>query len=287
MNPNTAEKPSMLLNRFGRSVTSQGGEDGIIEKILEVIGTSNRWCVEFGSWDGKHLSNTYNLIANKNYSAVLIEGDPKRYEILKANFKSNPKVIPIQAFVGFTPEDCLDRMLEKTAIPYDFDLLSIDIDGNDYHVWRAVKKYTPKVVVIEFNPTIPPTVEFVQPGDMNITQGSGLLSMTKLAQSMGYELAAVESANAFYVRKAYFSLLGIEDNTVNTLWTDQSAVTHIFFGYDGTVFLRGLSKHPWTQIPILESQMQLLPAWARKRSGGRCYIMKKLAKIVRKIKKKK
>jgi hypothetical protein len=285
MNPNNTPKQQELLNRFGRSVTSQGGEDGIIEKILETIGINDGWCVEFGSWDGKHLSNTWNLVANKGYSAVLIEGAPKRCRILKKNFESNPKVIPVNAFVGFNHEDSLDRILEKTAIPRDFDVLSIDIDGNDYHVWDAIKNYTPKLVVIEFNPTVPPSVEFVQPRDMRITQGSSLLSMVQLGRSKGYELIAAESANAFFIKKEYRCKFDIHDNSVEAIWTDQSAVTQMFFGYDGTVFLQGLTVHPWTQIPIRESKMQILPAWARKRAVGRCYIMKKAAKIYRRFKK--
>ncbi len=279
------KKIALPLNRFGRSVTSQGGEDGIIEKILEIIGTTDLWCVEFGSWDGKYLSNTYNLIANKGYSVVLIEGDPKCCRVLHENFKSNPKVIPVNAFVGFNPDDCLDRILEKTPIPQDFDVLSVDIDGNDYHVWDAIKKYTPKLVVIEFNPTVPPSVQFVQPRDMRITQGSGLLSLMQLGRQKEYELIAVESANAFFIKKEFKERFDIEEDSIEAIWTDRSAVSQIFFGYDGTVFLRGLSVHPWTQVPIRQSKMQILPSWARKRATGQSYIMKKLAKLYRRIKK--
>jgi len=136
------------LNEFAKNVNSQGGEDGIIEKALEVIGDSNRWCVEFGAWDGMHLSNTYNLIKNRGYSAVLIEGNSKRFRELLKNFRGNSKVNPINAFVGFEESDGLDSLLKATSVPVDFDLLSIDIDGNDYHVWEAVKHYKPKAVVI-------------------------------------------------------------------------------------------------------------------------------------------
>jgi hypothetical protein len=286
MKTDSSETPNAWLHRFARSVTSQGGEDGIIEKTLEVIGIPNQWCVEFGSWDGKYLSNTYNLISNHGYSAVLIEGSSKRYDVLKKNFRANPRVIPVNALVGFEQHNCLDRILENTAAPKDFDLLSIDIDGNDYHVWEAMRKYVPKVVVIEFNPTIPPNVEFVQPRDMCITQGSSLLSMVRLAKSKEYELVAVESANAVFVGEKYFDLFGIKDNSVDSIWTtSSSAITNIFFGFDGTVFLRGLSVHPWLQIPIMESRMQLLPAWARNRMGGQNYLLKKLAKIYHRMKK--
>ena len=225
---NNKAKSNTWLNDFAKSVTSQSGEDGIIEKILSVIGNTNKWCAEFGSWDGKKLSNTYNLIDNHSYSAILIEGDKKRFQDLLKTFGPEKNVIPINAFVGFEENDNLDKILESTPIPVDFDLLSIDIDGNDYHVWDAVKNYKPKIVIIEFNPTVPAIVEFIQPRDMSITQGSSLLSIIKLAQSKGYELVAVESANAFFVDAKYFELFDIKDNSADILWTDQSAITYIF-----------------------------------------------------------
>ncbi|MFB0524758.1 MAG: FkbM family methyltransferase, partial [Phycisphaerae bacterium] len=153
-------KPNNWLNQYARTVTSQSGEDGIIEKILEVINDNDKWCVEFGSWNGKNLSNTYSLIVDKDYSAVLIEADAERIKDLLRTFGNNPKVTPINALVGFDVDDNLDTILKNTHIPNNFDLLSIDVDGNDYHIWDVVKEYRPKVVVIEFNGTIPPEVEF-------------------------------------------------------------------------------------------------------------------------------
>jgi len=271
-------KPSAWLNQYARTVTSQGGEDGIIEEILEVIEDNDKWCVEFGSWDGKKLSNTYNLIVNKGYSAVLIESNRKRFKSLLKTFGGNAQVIPLNTFVGFDADNNLDAILKNTAIPGNFDLLSIDVDGNDYHIWEAVKKYKPKVVVIEFNATIPSQVEFVQPRDMSVTQGSSILSITKLAKSKGYELVA-STSNAIYVDAKYFDLFGIEDNSVEQIWTDRSALTYVFCGYDGTVFLRGLCKLPWQGILLKESMVQQLPKWALQRVGDHNILRKKLRKI--------
>ena len=282
---NNKAKSNTWLNDFAKSVTSQGGEDGIIEKILSVIKNTNKWCVEFGSWDGKKLSNTYNLIDNHGYSAILIEGDKKRFQDLLKTFGPEKNVISINAFVGFEENNCLDRILKTTEVPTDFDLLSVDIDGNDYHVWDAVKSYKPKIVIIEFNPTVPTIVEFIQPRDMSITQGSSLLSIIRLAQSKGYELVAVESANAFFVDAKYFELFDIKDNSADILWTDQSAITYIFCGYDGTVFIRGHGQLPWQQISYKESSMQQLPKWARKRVGDRNIVRRKLGKIYRRFRK--
>ncbi len=283
---NDNNKPNTWLNDFARSVTSQGGEDGIIEKILSVIKNTNKWCVEFGSWDGKKLSNTYNLIDNHGYSAILIEGDKKRFQDLLKTVGPEKNVIPINAFVGFEENDNLDKILESTPIPVDFDLLSIDIDGNDYHVWDAVKNYKPKIVVIEFSATIPSTVEFVQPRDMRITQGNSLLSITKLAKSKDYELVAATGGNAIFVDSKYFGLFGIKDNSVSAIWTDQSAITYIFCGYDGTVFLRGSCMMHWQQIPYKESRVQQLPKWARKRVGDRNILRRKLGRFYRRLRKK-
>ena len=261
---NKRNKPNRWLSDFARNVTSQYGEDGIIEKVLEVIGDNNKWCMEFGSWDGMHFSNTYNLIKGKDYSAVLIESDARRFKDLLKTYEGNRKVVPINAFVGFEKHNSLDSLLKNTKIPADFDLLSIDIDGNDYHVWECVQRYKPKVVVIEFNPTIPNSVEFVQPKDVHITQGSSILSIVKIAKLKGYELVAVTHTNAIFVDLKYFGLFGIQDNSVGLMRTDESSVTYIFNGYDGTVFIRGCGKLGWHGIHYKERRMQLLPKWLRK-----------------------
>lgn len=280
-----ATKPNTWLNEFAGNVTSQFGEDGIIEKVLEVINDSNKWCVEFGSWDGKKCSNTFNIIDEKAYSAVLIEADRRRFKDLKKTFEGNEKVITINALVGFRVDNCLDTILKTTEIPVDFDLLSIDVDGNDYHIWETVQLYKPKIVVIEFNPTIPDTVEFVQPRDMHVTQGSSLLSVSKLAKSKGYELVATTRANSIFVDSKYFGLFGITDNSVEQIRSDRSLITHIFSGYDGTVFIRGCARLPWQGISYKESKVQQLPKWARKPAGNRNILREKLGRFYRRLRK--
>ncbi len=49
-------KPSNWLLDYGKNVYSQTGEDGVIEKILDILPDRDSWCVEFGAWDGVHLS---------------------------------------------------------------------------------------------------------------------------------------------------------------------------------------------------------------------------------------
>ena len=121
----------MRLLDYSANVYSQNGEDGILLQILEVIPIKDKWCVEFGAWDGQYLSNTCNLIETHDYSAVLIEADKKKFAGLLKRHGGNSKVIPLRMFVGFKPEDSLDRILSDKEIPNDFDLLSIDITSND------------------------------------------------------------------------------------------------------------------------------------------------------------
>ena len=276
---------SKWLLEFATNVHSQKGEDGIIAKILEVIGSTRGWCVEFGAWDGEHLSNTYNLIANHGFSAVLIEGSAERFKVLVDRFRANPRVVPINAFVGFTAQDGLDAILAAAPIPLDFDVLSIDIDGNDYHAWKAVTRYRPKLVVIEFNPTIPSAVEFVQKADMSVNHGSSILSLSLLAKEKGYELVSATDYNCFFVAKELFPLFDIVDNSVQAIRPNEDLVSYIFNGFDGTVFVRGYRKVEWHGVPYVESRMQHIPRLLRRFPDTYGPVMKRIAKYYRSIKK--
>jgi hypothetical protein len=274
--------PCWLLEH-ARNVYSQCGEDGIIEQILKRIPDCDRWCVEFGAWDGRHMSNTCRLIEDCEYSAVLIEGDPDRAQVLQERSATNARLIPVNQFVGYSTNDNLDSILSKTAIPIDFDLLSIDIDGNDYHVWNATNRYQPKVVVIEFNPTIPTEVDFVQSASPQTTQGCSLKALVRLGRQKGYELVSVTLCNAVFVRREYFDLFEISDNRPETLRQDLSAVTWIFSGFDGQVILQGSRNLPWHNLRIRTSRVQQMPAFFRQypHSFGRA---KKLAfKVYKKL----
>lgn len=195
----------------------------------------------------------------------------------------NSKVIPLNAFVGFEKESSLDALLEPTDIPVNFDFLSIDIDGNDYHVWQAVQNYKPKVVCIEYNPTISNKVDFVQEPDIEINQGSSLLATDKLAKRTGYELVAVTHTNAIFVDSKYFGLFGIKNNHVDVMRTDEQSVTYIFNGFDGTVFIRGCGKLVWHGIPYRESKIQPLPKWLRGYPKNYGWIKRMMAKLYRSL----
>ena len=83
-----------ILNKYSKKIYSQFGEDGIILEILNRLGSQNldNWCVEFGAWDGIHLSNTFNLV-QQGWNAVYIEGDKSRYKDLIRTSKKYTKIL--------------------------------------------------------------------------------------------------------------------------------------------------------------------------------------------------
>jgi hypothetical protein len=250
---------SAYLSTFAENVHSQFGEDGIIAAIFLFLGEGSRTCVEFGAWDGRHLSNTAHLL-DQGWSGLLIEGNPERFRDLERAYADNPRVTKMNRFVDLDPKsvDALTNLLAEADIPSDFDLLSIDIDGNDYHVWRTLTStYAPRVVVIEFNPTIPNEVIFVQDADPRLNQGSSLAALIELGKEKGYEIVATTDCNAIFVNAALFPRLEIADNSIDAI--HRPKLTSVIFQlYDGTLVLAGCQRLLWHDLPIDQEAIQVL-----------------------------
>jgi hypothetical protein len=245
-----------------RNVNSQAGEDGILEAALKLLPSRNRWCIEFGAWDGKYLSNTFNLVEQQQYQVVLIEGDLEKYHRLCHTYPHKDRAIFIHAFVGWSGECCLDQILTGHSLPTDPDVLSVDVDGNDFHIWQATETIRPKLVLIEYNPTMPNCLDFVQPRDANCNQGSSPAALVKLAKDKGYELIAATDINLLFVDRVYYDLFQIECNSLEEIRVEQP--TYLFFGYDGTVFVHGPSRLLWHEINLTADQVQVLPRSLRR-----------------------
>jgi hypothetical protein len=241
------------LNEFSRDVYSQTGEDGVVAKALEMLPSLDKWCVEFGAWDGKHLSNTYNLVENENYNVVLVEGDKAKYASLRNEYPYRERATFVGQFVGWEENDNLDTILEKTAAPLNFDLLSIDVDGNDYHIWKAVQKYRPKLVLIEFNPTSSNRFDYVQPPDPNCNQSNSPAALVRLGKSKEYELICVIGPNLLFVDREYYEAFHISDNSLEIL-RDEDEVTHLFLGFDGSLIVDGPALLRWHGLPLKVNQ---------------------------------
>jgi hypothetical protein len=196
----------MNLLQFRNDIYSQNGEDGIIHEICRRLKISGGWFVEFGAWDGKHLSNTFNLVSSGGWSGVYIEGNPVKFDDLLVTAAAFPgKLHPLCAMVGFEGANSLDNLLAKTPLPQNFDLLSIDIDSYDWQVWRALANYRPKLVIIECNCSIGPDVHSVHQPPEKI--GASFRALVELGRQKGYTLIC-HTGNCFFLLNELVPLLG-------------------------------------------------------------------------------
>ena len=272
------------LNSFEKKIYSQFGEDGILEEILKRLGEQNidKWCVEFGARDGISDSNTYNLIKNYDYNAVLIESDDKYFNKLKKNIKSE-KIIKIKKLVSLEGSNKLENILQNTKIPKNFDFLSIDIDGCDYYIFEQLELFTPKIVCIEFNHMIPNEVEFVQKKNFSIKQGSSAKSLINLAKSKKYHLVANSLTNLFFVHENIKNLVEERNISIENIRDDKDIKNLIFPAYDGTLFTTKPIDISWHKIKIENEKFQVLPKYLRKFPGDYNIVEKIIFYIFREI----
>ena len=131
--------------------------------------------------------------------------------------------------VSASGEKSLDRILERQNIPDDFDLLSIDIDGNDYDVWEAIERYHPTMVIIEYNVSFPPDYKYIDHGGAAF-MGTSPASFAELAERKGYALLGCIGTNLLFLRRQYFSALGVKPQTVEAALGHRAAC-YVFFNY--------------------------------------------------------
>lgn len=210
-NTNT-NSPNDIFSKHKKRVFCQLGEDGIIDYIFSIVPPVCKYYVEFGGWDGIHLSNTANLRINKNWNGLLLEGNKEKVE-------SMPNRNEINLHHEFVSSKNINALFEKYNVPKNFDLLSIDIDSNDYYVWQNLKDYRPTIVVVETNPGIKnelPLSTIEDKSNIHETAGStgnyfgaNLHAFYNLATKKGYKLLTIDRWNAFFIVDEKFDQFGI------------------------------------------------------------------------------
>ncbi len=219
------------LNDFKKNKYSQNGEDGVLEKIFQELDIDKGVFCEFGAWDGIHLSNTQALY-ERGWSGIYIEGNEKRFKDLTKNItNTNSKLIC--EYVQVNGDRSLDNLLNLSGIfssDKAFDLLSIDIDSDDLLIFKSLKNYRPTVLVIEFNPTIPLDVEYINPKGEN--KGNSARSIVNYVTSQKYILISVTETNLIFIaaEKKPITIRGFDLNDVEIF-----PIIRYFWGYDGTL----------------------------------------------------
>lgn len=207
-----------FLNLCEKRVSSQFGEDGIIEKIFEVIGTTNKFYLEFGS-TGED-DNTTNLRNAHGFTGVLW-----------GNFNN-----------VFVTAENVCNLCKEYNVPSEFDFMSIDIDGNDWYIWREISKCVkPRVVCIEYNG------EFLPDDDKLIVYdpwfkwdmrtryfGASLKALFILGRYLGYNLVCCNNTgnNAFFIRDDIDCSKFACVNDYKTLYRSLKSTQHVSGYYE-------------------------------------------------------
>lgn len=215
------------LFAFRKNYYSQNGEDGIIEKLLAELGIETGFFVEFGAWDGKHWSNTFHLIG-KQWSGCLIEGNTQKFAELCRNVPAD-KIIKVNAWIKPRGANSLDEVLRRHGVAH-VDLLSIDIDSDDLSIWDGVELYSPIIVIIEYNPTIPFDTRYRNP--VGAFHGNSALSILELATERSYILVAGTDTNLIFVKRDALKESLIQERTLQDI-RDNTFQLRYFFSQDG------------------------------------------------------
>jgi hypothetical protein len=197
----------IYLERYGFKVYSQNEEDGIIHEIFQRIGLKHKTFIEFGVMDGLEC-NTHFLL-HMGWSGLWLEGSEKFYEAIQRNFRSVIQANRLKTAHTFITRENINETFIKNGFSGEIDLLSIDIDGNDYHVFEVISVVDPRVVVIEYNAKFPPFCGWVMPYDARHVwdgsdkQGASLKALEELGSRKNYRLVGTNysGVNAFFVRK--------------------------------------------------------------------------------------
>lgn len=191
-------------------VFSQWGEDGIIQHLLRHVKIDRKIFVEFGVEDYRE-SNTRFLLVNNNWTGLILDGDSTNVRNIKTSriyWAYN-----IKAQQAFVTAENINEVLSENGITGEIGLLSIDIDGNDFWVWRAITVVNPVIVVVEYNHRFGSQAAVTIPYDANFERtrateplvyfGASLPALCWLAERKGYAFVGCNSngVNAFFVRK--------------------------------------------------------------------------------------
>lgn len=208
------KKAKQSINKQEFKLYSQNGEDGILLYIFSKIGGKTHCFVEFGVGDGREC-NSANFSLSLGWHGLLLEGSSKNAEYAKKYYRMvlGTEAGKVKIVNELLTMENINKLIQKNDISGEIDLLSIDIDGNDYWLWKAITVINPRVVVIEYNASFGPTKAITIKYNSqfqrklyypdSVYHGASLSALTKLGHEKGYILVGCDSAgiNAFFVRK--------------------------------------------------------------------------------------
>ncbi len=225
------KKNNFNIKKFGIKIYSQNDEDGIILYILKHIGIKTKKFVEIGVENGTEC-NTTNLLKNFNWKGVQIEGNKILYSDAKIQLKKilKEKIKNLKLLNIFITKKNVNKIL-KNNCGKEVDLLSIDIDGNDFWIWKSIKCIKPRLVIIEYNSffgsklscTIPYNAKFIWDyKNKRSYYGASLKALEKLGKQKKYTLVGIDrnGVNAFFVRNDLAKNINLKSKKINDIFID-------------------------------------------------------------------
>ena len=210
LNIKNAERILEEISRAEFQVFSQWGDDGIVSFLADYLEIEKKEFIEFGVENYKE-SNTRYLLQRRNWRGLIMDGSENNMRQVKSQdlyWKYD-----LTAKAVFVTTENINEEIASAGFHGDIGLLSLDIDGNDYWIWKQINAVSPAVVVVEYNSlfgseqpwTIPYNAGFYRTAAhyTNLYYGTSLLSLCDLAEEKGYCFVGCNSNgnNAFFVRK--------------------------------------------------------------------------------------
>ncbi len=222
------------INRHEFKVYSQNGEDGILAYLFSRVGAPHRTFVEFGVSNGREC-NSANLALNFGWTGLMIEADPRIHRKARHFYDvmlNGPEAERLDILRAFVTAENINQLISGAGIAGEIDLLSVDIDSNDYWVWKAINVIHPRVVVVEYNASLgndrPLTVKYNPHFSRYDTHwfyyGVSLPAAVKLGKEKGYTFVGCDSrgVNAFFVRQEIASQHGLQAVTTEAAFYPQA-----------------------------------------------------------------
>ena len=203
-------KKSNYINDYEAKIFSQFGEDGIINFLISELKIKNNKFIEIGIEDYEE-SNTRFLLESKNWTGLIIDASKEYIDYIKKQnyyWRNN-----ITAKCSFVTKNNINELIKDFTIKDDIGLLSIDIDGNDYWIWKKIEGVNPDIIIMEYNARLGCKKSITVPYDENFERikkhhssiyfGCSLKALSKLGKEKGYSLiyTNMNGNNAFFVNE--------------------------------------------------------------------------------------
>jgi hypothetical protein len=253
------------INGQGYSVYSMHDQDGIIQEIFKIIGTTNKTFLEFGCGDGTQNNSLYLLTCKKDWKGLWIDGDPECIRKIEdiIPFLVNSHRLTVSH--SMIERQNIDDLLKSYCRDSDPDLMIMDLDWNDLYIWEAINSIKPRVVCLEYNSHIPPDTSLCVPYSENHNPwnggnyfGASLLAFAELAKEKGYTLVACSLAgsDAFFVRNDLMNDAFKYKTGITWHASDDDINSTVEFLFEparyNLAFSMGHPHHPWANAAFVE-----------------------------------